>query len=383
MVARLTRPPRPANRFPARPRSATVCRGAVLVSETYVRNFWYPLVFSKDIPVGGQHATRIFGRPVVLFRDSSGVVKCLEDRCPHRSAPLSGGLVINGRIECPYHGWQFDGQGQCAHVPTNTEGQRVSRRSSAPTLPAVEIERLIWVWPGDPSFADPTKVNRHPELESKRWTFAEAYFDIDGVPNDLAIENALDNAHVHFTHEGTIGYRKNAQPLRLEHQEHEPGMKGRYYRVNDPSFEPVDYTFERPCMTRCDMKLRPSWRVIQIMYWVPLERNKTRYIFRIGRDFLRHAPFLTRMMVNRGDKILSQDLGILRGQLERIQAGGEPFQTAVQADGLCVRYRKWKTKLEAQENPWFERFVQPDVDTPLHTIRISDHHAKGARGDEV
>ena len=50
----------------------------------------------------------------------SGATMCWHpraapDRCPHRGTRLSLGRVCDGQIECPYHGWRFDGAGRCAH----------------------------------------------------------------------------------------------------------------------------------------------------------------------------------------------------------------------------------------------------------------------------
>ena len=53
------------------------------------------------------------GTPLVLFRGAEGKPAALLDRCPHRNAPLSLGKVVNGELQCGYHGWRFDGAGFC------------------------------------------------------------------------------------------------------------------------------------------------------------------------------------------------------------------------------------------------------------------------------
>src|SRR5687768_15014005 len=59
----------------------------------------------------------IQGTPLALFRDYSGRPAALLDRCPHRNVPLSMGRVADGQLECGYHGWRFDGGGQCKSIP--------------------------------------------------------------------------------------------------------------------------------------------------------------------------------------------------------------------------------------------------------------------------
>ena len=75
-------------------------------------NFWYPVILSeelKDEPV----KVRMLGQNFVTFRDSKGAPKTLSDTCVHRGGSLSGGVVRGDCIQCPYHGWRFDGEGEC------------------------------------------------------------------------------------------------------------------------------------------------------------------------------------------------------------------------------------------------------------------------------
>ncbi len=86
-------------------------------------------------------AVTIDGVPLVIFR-AEGALHCLTDRCPHRSAPLSGGAVVAGAIECPYHGWRFEGSGRCIAMPGHL-GE--VPRSFVPTHQVCEADGLIFV----------------------------------------------------------------------------------------------------------------------------------------------------------------------------------------------------------------------------------------------
>ncbi len=48
-----------------------------------------------------------FGRKVALFR-VEGRLFAIDDVCPHRGGPLSGGDIEDGQVICPLHAWAFD-----------------------------------------------------------------------------------------------------------------------------------------------------------------------------------------------------------------------------------------------------------------------------------
>src|SRR5262249_11568846 len=80
-----------------------------MVSRTYLRNAWYVAAWSDDLGDGQLLGRTILKQPIVLYRQSDGKVAALQDRCPHRFAPLHMGKVVHGdRLQCPYHGLEFD-----------------------------------------------------------------------------------------------------------------------------------------------------------------------------------------------------------------------------------------------------------------------------------
>src|SRR4051812_45444548 len=80
------------------------------------RQHWHPVTASEAVQAT-PFAARLLAEDLVLWRDPSGSVHAWPDRCPHRGARLSLGRIENAHLECPYHGWQFAGSGQCVHVP--------------------------------------------------------------------------------------------------------------------------------------------------------------------------------------------------------------------------------------------------------------------------
>ncbi|MEK6585121.1 MAG: Rieske (2Fe-2S) protein, partial [Nitrospirota bacterium] len=70
--------------------------------------FWYPAVPSHTLRQGTMKGLQMLGLPIVLCRDRTGGLAAMRDICPHRGMPLSFGRFDGERVECSYHGWQFD-----------------------------------------------------------------------------------------------------------------------------------------------------------------------------------------------------------------------------------------------------------------------------------
>ncbi len=87
---------------------------------------WWTIALSEEVTDKKPLSVDIGDQPVVLWRDKQGVVRALEDRCPHRRAPLSLGCVRdNGWIQCGYHGWSYDGEtGRLQNIPNMKDEQR-------------------------------------------------------------------------------------------------------------------------------------------------------------------------------------------------------------------------------------------------------------------
>ena len=95
-----------------------------MISGTYLGNAWYVAAWSDDLTEGQLLARTILKEPVVLYRKSDGAVVALGDRCPHRFAPLHMGKIVHGdRVQCPYHGLEFDQTGACVLNPHGTRAE--------------------------------------------------------------------------------------------------------------------------------------------------------------------------------------------------------------------------------------------------------------------
>lgn len=94
----------------------------------------------------------LMNHAIVLYRKVDGAPVALEDRCPHRWAPLSDGRVDGDNIVCPYHGFKFCPRGQLVETPGKPSTPGISR---AKVYPVIEREKQIWIWMGD---GDPAPI---------------------------------------------------------------------------------------------------------------------------------------------------------------------------------------------------------------------------------
>ncbi|MGH7717114.1 MAG: Rieske 2Fe-2S domain-containing protein, partial [Vulcanimicrobiaceae bacterium] len=169
----------------------------------YLRNAWYVAMWSQNLAPGHLEPRTILGESLVFFRDAAGAVAALRDRCAHRFAPLSKGKLLGDRVQCGYHGLEFDRSGACVHNPHGR--QNVPPQARVDSYPVAERNSLIWVWmgeqPADPAtIADFSILDLTPQTDvAKRdWIRVRANYQ-------LVNDNLLDLSHTSYLHDGILG----------------------------------------------------------------------------------------------------------------------------------------------------------------------------------
>jgi vanillate O-demethylase monooxygenase subunit len=161
----------------------------------YLRNAWYAAAWPDEID--NELVARTFlNEPVVLYRDPEGHAVALADRCPHRFAPLSKGKIVEGSIQCPYHGLRFDTMGKCVH---NYHGP-IPKTAAVRAYPLLERFGVVWIWMGDPDGADEALL---PEFSgfngAMGWAVVRGYLSVH-ANYQLVTDNLLDLSHGQFLH---------------------------------------------------------------------------------------------------------------------------------------------------------------------------------------
>ena len=166
----------------------------------FMTNCWQVAAYSAEIGHALLRRT-ITDRSLILYRQQSGTVTAMEDRCPHRHAPLSLGCLDGDVVQCGYHGMRFAPDGTCVGVP----GQAIiPGKARARVFPTVEKHRFVWIWMGDADRADPALVPDFHWMDDGDWAVATGYHHIR-ADYRLLVDNLLDLSHETFVHPETIG----------------------------------------------------------------------------------------------------------------------------------------------------------------------------------
>ncbi|MFM0170867.1 aromatic ring-hydroxylating dioxygenase subunit alpha [Paraburkholderia sediminicola] len=168
----------------------------------FLFNAWYVAAFSHEVTASGLLARTVLEHPVVLYRDAGGAAIALDDRCPHRFAPLSRGRLIDGALECPYHGLRFGTSGACVFNP-HGDG-RVPPAATVRRYPVRERYGAIWIWPGDPRRADAAPLPDFDFLDPEHNVTSDGYL-LTNAGYQLSADNLLDLSHFQYLHPATLG----------------------------------------------------------------------------------------------------------------------------------------------------------------------------------
>jgi len=163
-----------------------------------LRRYWAPACLSEELPAPdcAPVALELFGERLVAFRDSSGAVGVLEERCTHRGASLALGRVEDCGIRCLYHGWKFAVDGTIQETP-NLPDSKFKERVKAPAYPVREAGGLVWVYLGPPEMQPPFPEYNWMAVADDHRVPIKIVLDCNFVQQ---IEGVIDSSHVGILH---------------------------------------------------------------------------------------------------------------------------------------------------------------------------------------
>jgi len=317
-----------------------------------IRNQWYIILESKEVSKKKLTGIIRFSEKLVLWRNEKGEVICLKDKCVHRGAALSIGKICSKgeRVECPFHGLQYESSGKCIIIPANGKNNPVPERFKVNSYPTEESHGFIWIWWGElrneyPSL--PFFNNIDNKFSDKTHT------EVWPVHYSRAVENQLDVVHLPFVHYNTIGRGHQTLvhgPL-VEEMEDKRGFITWVYNIRDdgktkplmsqefPEENKVFYlAFRFPNLWQ--LHLAEKARIF--IAFVPIDEENTLFYMRFYQKFVR-IPLL-KNLVNWisnifNKKILHQDRRVVITQ-QPIKTALKMDEKLIQGDNPIVFYRK-------------------------------------------
>lgn len=326
----------------------------------YLRNCWYLAALPEEV-ADAPLARTLLGEAVVLFRDANGEVAALEDRCCHRGLPLSLGRVVDGNIQCGYHGLEFDATGACVRVPGQT---RIPPGAAVRRYPAVERHDWLWIWMGDEAAADPDLVPDIFWRDDPGWVAWGQYRRV-ACGYEQLIDIQLDNTHAPFVHPDTLGSSAITDtPPRVERDEnHVRAARWMMDVVPSPTFARalgtnanVDrwliWEFSPPSLCAFDIGCahagtgaergdRSQGVTMHTAHFMTPETETTcHYFWSVGRNYRLDEPALTEAMYAEFARIFAEDVEIVEAQQRSLDRAPDWQRIDINADAPVLQARQ-------------------------------------------
>jgi phenylpropionate dioxygenase-like ring-hydroxylating dioxygenase large terminal subunit len=324
-------------------------------------NFWYPIAQSEDVVSYEPHQTVVLGQRLVAFRDSDGNARVLSDVCIHRGGSLGKGWVRDSSVVCPYHGWQFGGDGKCTHIPT-VDVETMPARAKVDSYPVQEKYGIVFAFLGDLPEAERPPLRDVVEFGQEGWRANKlVVFEINAY-YERSIENGLDPSHNEFVHpaQGSPNMQKIFREKPLDMQDVPWGSEFlvRFDNkitdtraLNDDAQKVPEVTagsgYIGPNQMITWISFSAEQKFHQYFFEAPIDESHTRIFFVNMRNFMLE-PENDGRLVKVNLNIAQEDIDIL----ESLDPVGTPNSTTeellVPSDAAVMSYRKhlrnWKEK---------------------------------------
>jgi phenylpropionate dioxygenase-like ring-hydroxylating dioxygenase large terminal subunit len=336
----------------------------------FLRNFWYVAATPEEVqakPFGRV----IMNEPIVFYRTPDGTPVALEDRCAHRHLPLSMGKLVGDRLQCGYHGLQFDKTGQCVRVP----GQDlIPPGAKVKSYPVAQRYKWLWIWMGDPALADPDKITDFHWFDDPKWGAKSAYLHVE-ANWQLVVDNLLDLTHLAFVHETTIGNMalvehaavkvtrgpNNVLVTRWTIDQPAPPtfVKVGNFTTNVDRWQIIDYV--PPAFLRLDVGATPTGTgapegrrvggigMRNLNAITPETETTTHYFWGQAHDFQPDNKEMTERIFQQIQTAFYEDVAIFQGQQRSMSRMPDAPQVDINADSGGIQARRIVDRLYAEE----------------------------------
>ncbi|KAK4608101.1 hypothetical protein RGQ29_001784 [Quercus rubra] len=339
---------------------------------------WCPVMPICDLDKRRPHAKKVIGLDVVVWWDRNEETwKVFDDGCPHRLAPLSDGRIDQwGRLQCAYHGWCFNGSGNCKFIPQappNGPKVHAAKKACVAVYPSTVQNNIVWFWPNsDPRYKDilvEKKPPYIPEIDDPSFTNLMGNRDIP-YGYEVLIENLIDPAHVPYAHYGAD--REGGTPIEfmiekldvngfniVQFQEWSRCTFIAPYLVY-ASLKPEDQAngSESSAGTRKDTSVQKEFFLI-FFFCIPVSPGSSRLIWSFPRNYGHWINKVVPRWIFHIEQnlVIDSDLYLLHIEEHKIMdVGPANWQKAcfvpTKSDALVIGFRKWLNKYAGGQVDW-------------------------------
>jgi phenylpropionate dioxygenase-like ring-hydroxylating dioxygenase large terminal subunit len=315
-----------------------------MIHDPVLLNDWHPVATVDQLRTTPVIGLRLLGEDIVAWMSPQGP-RVWQDLCVHRGTRLSLGSVCDGRLACPYHGWQYGASGACEHIPAHPD-QAPPAKAAVKTYRSCLHHGFVFA-----SLGDPVK----PPAWFDAWDDATVrkvpcgpYTVRASAPR--VVENFLDVAHFPFVHEGYLGVKDRPEISDYEAEITADGVVASGVRVFQPNgygdgrAAEVEYTYKalRP-LTAYFKKEAPTQQLSIILYVTPNDLVQSTAWMIMAENYMGDTPAAG--LVAFQDTIFAQDAPILQSQRPELLPLDLQAELHLKSDRTAIAYRRWLLSL--------------------------------------
>lgn len=355
---------------------------------------WIPIAIEKYTTKKKPFEFILLGEEIVVWWNNIEHKWCAsENSCSHRLAPLSEGRVNRkGNIECPYHGWCFNSNGNCVKIP-HRKNNIIESKFNINSYHVITKQGIIWVW-GDKKSSEIPNVNKIPISPLIKGETVDFSLDLS-YDYSLLLENIMDFSHVPYAHHNNQGNRyKSNKYFKYNIIENVNSYGFKLKNINGVTGN--NTIFKAPFYTHTDFnfKFLSKINLFLIVYAIPKAPGYSRLIIRLDsssqNNFLNFLckkiqffkPTFIRHMGR--NEVLEEDSIFLHKLQNKLLSKNtnyynykntlNDFNIASGADTPSVLFRKWLDK--AGPIPWGNNSILKYYNKNIEIINREESHLK-------
>ena len=321
--------------------------------------FWYIVAESDKLKPGQVVRRKVLGEWLAVFRGKDGKAAALQDRCMHRNAPLSKGMVVVNNLRCPYHGWEYDSCGEVKAIPSESTDFKCTKSRRVQDYAVMEQDGYVYVCL-DTEAAKTVKPFAMPQYGNKGWRHIRLVNRFNNNVTNCA-ENFIDIPHTVFVHTGVFRTDKK-QKIDAVISRKEGNVEVSYKNETDnlgwfswflnPSGGEIGHydNFYMPNITSVEYRFSPERALYITSQSVPCADDDTLVYTDLTYNFGIWTPFAGPILRWQGQYVIDQDVVALAEQMEVINKYGESFANTA-ADVIHVFVESIRNAIAKGDDP--------------------------------